>query len=303
MYGTCTVPSKSTGKKQNIQKNEFFVSPWRSMTKIAGSRSGCISHRHGSADPDPNQNGMDPQHCLEHDYYWARISAGRGLRCPAWWRPLRRATPAWRSPTRGTRDASLRLTLRPPSRKSASTGRSRFNRRVARAPDTRVQYLFSRYCYLWSTVPYLSDLSEFKSGLLLRINVFFTNLFREFHPSKNRNRTVFRPGFGSVFLPLFKSKLGQKKLMFVLDPVRTIERKWRPSFSVIPVERYGTHRYFYSLFWYPRNYSVSFKANSHESCLTDFFFSFVAESTARIAAMQTELAKWEAMMPIEEMNM
>jgi hypothetical protein len=37
--------------------------------------------------------------------------------------------------------------------------------------------------------------------------------------------------------------------------------------------------------------------------LTDFFFSFVAESTARIAAMQTELAKWEAMMPIEEMNM
>jgi hypothetical protein len=37
--------------------------------------------------------------------------------------------------------------------------------------------------------------------------------------------------------------------------------------------------------------------------LTDFFVSFVAESTARIAAMQTELAKWEAMMPIEEMNM
>jgi hypothetical protein len=32
------------------------------MTKIAGS----ISQRHGSADPDPDppQNVMDPQHCL-----------------------------------------------------------------------------------------------------------------------------------------------------------------------------------------------------------------------------------------------
>jgi hypothetical protein len=36
------------------------------MTKIAGSGSGSISHRHGSADLDPNphQNVMDPQHCL-----------------------------------------------------------------------------------------------------------------------------------------------------------------------------------------------------------------------------------------------
>ncbi len=31
------------------------------MTKIAGS--GSISQRHGSADPDPNQNVMDPEHC------------------------------------------------------------------------------------------------------------------------------------------------------------------------------------------------------------------------------------------------
>jgi hypothetical protein len=30
--------------------------------KIAGS--GSISQRHGSADPDPLQNVMDPQHCL-----------------------------------------------------------------------------------------------------------------------------------------------------------------------------------------------------------------------------------------------
>jgi hypothetical protein len=37
------------------------------MTKIAGSESGSISQRHGSADPDPDsdptQNVMDPQHC------------------------------------------------------------------------------------------------------------------------------------------------------------------------------------------------------------------------------------------------
>jgi hypothetical protein len=38
------------------------------MTKIAGSRSESgsrsISQRHGSADPDPHQNVMDPEHCL-----------------------------------------------------------------------------------------------------------------------------------------------------------------------------------------------------------------------------------------------
>jgi hypothetical protein len=34
------------------------------MTKIAGS--GSISQRHGSADPDPPQNVMDPQHCFPY---------------------------------------------------------------------------------------------------------------------------------------------------------------------------------------------------------------------------------------------
>ncbi len=37
------------------------------MTKVAGSGSasgsGSISQRHGSADPDPHQNVMDPEHC------------------------------------------------------------------------------------------------------------------------------------------------------------------------------------------------------------------------------------------------
>jgi hypothetical protein len=36
------------------------------MTKIAGSGSRSISQRHGSADPDPHQNVMDPEHCLPY---------------------------------------------------------------------------------------------------------------------------------------------------------------------------------------------------------------------------------------------
>ena len=58
-------------KQKNIlTKISFLLASWRSMTKIAGSGSGSgfgsrsISQRHGSADPDPPQNVMDPQHCL-----------------------------------------------------------------------------------------------------------------------------------------------------------------------------------------------------------------------------------------------
>ncbi len=56
-----------------------MLASWWSMTKIAGSASesvsGSISQRHGSADPDPDppQNGMDPQHCTQE---W---------RCRRWW--------------------------------------------------------------------------------------------------------------------------------------------------------------------------------------------------------------------------
>jgi hypothetical protein len=32
------------------------------MSKIAGSGSGSISQRHGSADPDPHKNVIYPQH-------------------------------------------------------------------------------------------------------------------------------------------------------------------------------------------------------------------------------------------------
>ncbi len=40
----------------------FLLASWRSMTKIAGSGSGSISQRYGSADPDPHKNIMDPEH-------------------------------------------------------------------------------------------------------------------------------------------------------------------------------------------------------------------------------------------------
>ncbi len=45
------------------------MASWRSMMKIEGSGtasgSRSISQRHGSADPDPHQNVMDPQHCFK----------------------------------------------------------------------------------------------------------------------------------------------------------------------------------------------------------------------------------------------
>ncbi len=58
------VPSKSN-KQNPFFLNKFFVGILgRSMTKMAGSGSGSISQRHGSVDPDPPQNVMDPQHWL-----------------------------------------------------------------------------------------------------------------------------------------------------------------------------------------------------------------------------------------------
>ncbi len=59
----------SLKKDVNVaSKSSFLLASWRWMTKIAGSGSGSISQRHGSADPGPDldspQNVMDPQHCL-----------------------------------------------------------------------------------------------------------------------------------------------------------------------------------------------------------------------------------------------
>jgi hypothetical protein len=64
------VPSKS-----NKKKNNFLLISWRSLTKIAGSgsASGSISERYGSADPDPYQNFMDPQHWLSTVLVWSTV--------------------------------------------------------------------------------------------------------------------------------------------------------------------------------------------------------------------------------------
>ncbi len=58
------VPSKSSMQKKFFDKICFVLPSWRSVMKIegSGSKSGSISQRRGSPDPDPHQNVMDPQH-------------------------------------------------------------------------------------------------------------------------------------------------------------------------------------------------------------------------------------------------
>ncbi len=58
------VPSKSNKQKNFAKKIILLLASWRSMMKSAGS--GSIRQRHGSKnpDPDPQQNVMDPDHCL-----------------------------------------------------------------------------------------------------------------------------------------------------------------------------------------------------------------------------------------------
>ncbi len=56
---------------QKLKGRNFFKISfcWRlegQMTKIAGSRARSICQRHGSANPDPYQNIMDPHHWNKH---------------------------------------------------------------------------------------------------------------------------------------------------------------------------------------------------------------------------------------------
>jgi hypothetical protein len=61
------VPTKNNMQKNFFKKVSYLLASWRSMIKREGSGaasgSESISQRHGSADPDPHQNVMDPQHC------------------------------------------------------------------------------------------------------------------------------------------------------------------------------------------------------------------------------------------------
>ncbi len=67
MKNDVNVPSKSNKQKNLFFFIFFFVGVlMRSVTKIAGSasKSGSISQRHGSADPDLHKNGVYPEHWL-----------------------------------------------------------------------------------------------------------------------------------------------------------------------------------------------------------------------------------------------
>ncbi len=57
------VLSKSNIQKNLLKKVSFLLASGRSMMKIAGSGSVSIGQSHGSPDPDPHQDVMDPQHC------------------------------------------------------------------------------------------------------------------------------------------------------------------------------------------------------------------------------------------------
>jgi hypothetical protein len=61
---------KTEETRKNMKNNIFFAS-LKSLKKGVGSgfgsRSGSISHRYESADPDSHQNVTDPQHCRTNE--------------------------------------------------------------------------------------------------------------------------------------------------------------------------------------------------------------------------------------------
>jgi hypothetical protein len=63
-------------------KKKFFFGVLKVSDEIAGSGSESgsrsISQRHGSADPDPHQNVMDPENCLPYIEKKAKRERGRG---------------------------------------------------------------------------------------------------------------------------------------------------------------------------------------------------------------------------------
>jgi hypothetical protein len=70
------VPSKSN-KEKKFRKKLFFVDVLK-VTDEKNSRigSGSISQRYGSADQDPSQNFMDPQHFWMSAYLSTRTNTG-----------------------------------------------------------------------------------------------------------------------------------------------------------------------------------------------------------------------------------
>jgi hypothetical protein len=58
------------------------------MMKIEISGSGSISQRHGSADPDPHQNVMDPEHCSQAIWDICERLYGERLDLQSWRRKI-----------------------------------------------------------------------------------------------------------------------------------------------------------------------------------------------------------------------
>ncbi len=67
---------RSRSFHHQAKKTCFLLESWKSLTKRAGSGSGSVTQWHGSADPDPNQNVTDPQHCIKTIKYYQRKKAG-----------------------------------------------------------------------------------------------------------------------------------------------------------------------------------------------------------------------------------
>ncbi len=65
----------------------FKLAFWRSMTRKAGSASGFICQRHGSLDPDPHQNVMDPEHCFQPFFNFTKEKILQYWTIKTWYSP------------------------------------------------------------------------------------------------------------------------------------------------------------------------------------------------------------------------
>jgi hypothetical protein len=173
---------------------------------------------------------MDPQHCLEHDNYEFGLKGTPFCRAritvPGMVETFEKSYAGLKIAYPGDQGRLAEIDAQAAEQKKRFHGyvrRFRFERRVARAPGTffpiPVVLMFGG-ARIFLTFRRLNQDCCCGSPIFVR-----SNPDPEFHPSNNRNRTVFCNLFVSDCLTLFKSKLGQKKLMFVLDPVHTIEKK------------------------------------------------------------------------------
>jgi hypothetical protein len=71
-------PASSSNKEKAAFPQLRDLATNRVRNKFAGFRSGSISKRHGSADPDPYQKVTNPQHCVQllvNVFYYTAIVA------------------------------------------------------------------------------------------------------------------------------------------------------------------------------------------------------------------------------------